>query len=336
MPNLAYLFHLFDRFVIALIEQFLPAGKAVPSSCVDIFYGVFMSALAIGIIQPSAPDTAGFMPPPSERPTISETVERFAPEVRFHPEERYFPSSADWFLERSEMHLEVSGGADRPTLALGEVAPDVIPAMVVDDARSGGDVPSRYFLQITNDHNERATRQGDVDSAETYAHFRKTADGKGYDIQYWFFFPYSGPLMGGPFGGAHEGDWEHITVRLDNDLRTVKKVFYAAHEAEGRWVKKSNLRFVNDTHPVVYIARFGHAAYPRPGLKPRGMLPADRTAGGGVVWKTWDHINVVADDNGPRDGFDWLRYSGRWGEVGSVFSGPHGPAFQHYWLGDDE
>jgi hypothetical protein len=336
MPNLAYLFQLFDRFVFALVSQFMPASKVAPSSCVDIFYGAFMSAIVIGIIQPTAPDTAGFLPPPSERPTISETVERFAPEVRFHPEERYFPSSVDWFLERSEMHLEVAGDADLPTLAHGEVAPAVIPAMNIEGTRSDGDDPSRYFLQITNDADERQTRQGDIGSAETYAHFRKAADGsKGYDIQYWFFFPYSGPLMGGPVGGAHEGDWEHITVRLDDDLETVRQVYYAAHDAEGRWVRPSQMRFKNDTHPVVYIARFGHAAYPRPGLKPRGMLPADHTAGGGVVWKTWQHLQLVADDNGSRDGFDWLRYSGRWGEVGSVFSGPHGPAFQQYWLADN-
>jgi hypothetical protein len=332
MPTLAYLF---DRFFLALIEQFLPVGKAVPSSCADTFFGVFMSAVAVGMIQPNAPDTAGFTPPPSERPTVSEIVERFAPEVRFHPEESYFPSSVSWYLDRSEINLEIAGSADQPTLAHGEVAPEIMAAMSVASDRSRGDEPSRHFLQIPNDSNERLTRQGDIDSAETYAHFREAADDSGgHDIQYWFFFPYSGPLMGGPLGGAHEGDWEHVTVRLDEDLRTVKQVYYAAHDAEGRWVKPSNLRVVDDTHPVVYIARFGHAAYPRPGLQPRGMLPADRTAGGGVVWNTWERMHVIADVNGTRDGFDWLGYSGRWGEVGSLFSGPHGPAFQDYWLAD--
>jgi hypothetical protein len=336
MPSLHRLFHLLDRYVVALIEQCLPVGKAVPSSCADIFYGVFMSAVAIAIMQPPAPDTAGFVPPPSERPSVEETIERFAPQVRFHPEERYFPSSVSWFLERTEMRLEVEDGADVLALDHGETAPEVLPAVYVDGNGSGGTSPSRYFLQIANNESELRTREGDMDSAETYVHFRKASDGsKNYDIQYWFFFPYSGPVMGGPVGGAHEGDWEHITVRVDPSLRKVKEIFYAAHDAEGRWMRPSQVRFVDGDHPVVYIARFGHASYARPGLQPRGMLPADRTANGGVTWDTWQDLELVATDAGPRDGYHWLSYSGRWGEVGSVFSGPHGPAFQHYWLADN-
>lgn len=335
MSSLHRLFHLFDRHVLAFFEQCLPVGRAVPSSCVDIFYGVFMSAVAIGIIQPTAPDTAGFVPPPSERPSIEETIERYAPQVRFHPEERYFPSSVSWFLKRTDMRLEVEDGSDIVALDHGRTAPEVIPAVHVEGAASGGNSPSRYFLQIANNDDEARTRQGDVDSAETYVHFRKASDGSdSYDIQYWVFFPYSGPLMGGPVGGAHEGDWEHVTVRVDSTLQKVEKIYYAAHEAEGRWISPSDVRFVDDTHPVVYIARFGHASYPRPGLKGRGMLPADRTADGGVTWDTWNDVELVATDEGPRDGYHWLSYSGRWGEVGSVFSGPYGPAFQSYWLGD--
>lgn len=335
MPSPFRLFQLFDRFVVALMEQLLPVGRAVPSSCADIFYGVFMSAVAIGIIQPMQPDTAGFVPPPSERPTVQETIQRFAPEVRFHPEERYFPSSVSWYLERTEMRLEVEDGSDLRTLARGEVAPAVIPAVHVDGHASSGSDPSRYFLQITNDKREARTRQGHLDGAKTYVHFREASDDKrAWDIQYWFFFPYSGPLLGGPVGGAHEGDWEHITVRVDEDLRRVKKVFYAAHEAEGRWMRPSRIRFQDDTHPVVYVGRYSHASYPRPGVQPRGMLPADHTADGGVTWKTWKSTHVMADQKGPKSCCPWLQYSGRWGEVGALFSGPLGPAFQHYWLAD--
>lgn len=334
MPLLRCILAAFDRLALRLAQQFLPAGETLPSSCADLFYGVFLSAAVIGIFQP-VPDTAGFIPPPEERPTIEETVERFAPEVRFHPEERYFPSSVEWFLERSELRLEVDGGKDLAVLERGEAHAEVIPAAYAEGHRADSADPSRFFLQISNGDFEEDTREGNLGSAKTYVHFRRAADGSdAYDIQYWFFFPYSGPLMGGPAGGAHEGDWEHITVRIDEKLNRVHEVYYAAHDAEGRWMKPSELRFRDKTHPVVYTARYGHASYPRPGLKARAMLPADHTADGGAVWRTWNHVEIIADENGPRPEFAWVRYSGRWGEVGSLFSGPHGPAFQHYWLGD--
>lgn len=344
MPNLQWLFRAFDHIFVKLIEQCLPLGKAVPSSCVDLFYGVFMSAVAIGIMQPTAPDTAGFVPPPSQRPTVAEAVERFAPEVRLHPEERYFPSSVEWYLGRTQMRLEVEGGGDVPTVAAGELSPTALPTVDTLGYRSKRERSKRYFLQIRNDDSEGTTRAGKLGTARTYVHVRPAANGaRGYDIQYWFFYPYSGPMIGGPAGGAHEGDWEHITVRVDKKLRQIKKVFFAAHDAEGRWMRPAAVRFRQGTHPVVYVGRYSHASYARPGVQPRGMLPADHTADGGVVWQTWDNPKIVSNQVDPRDvkqparrlpKVDWLRYAGRWGEVGAVFSGPRGPAFQHYWVAD--
>ena len=328
MSRLSSLFRSIDRLLLAVFEQCIPPGTHLPSSCLDLVYGVLLSSAILGWFQPPV-DTAGFVPPPDERPTIQETLERFAPQVRFHPRERYFPSSVSWYLARTEMRLDVDGGSDFTTVAAGFVSPTIIPAQQVRGTSSGGAQPSPFFLQIADEH-EAAARRGDLDSAECYAHLRRRRLSGGWDIQYWFFYPYSGPLMGGPVGGAHEGDWEHITVRLDDDLRTVEKVYYAAHNSEGKWSNPSVIRF----HKVVYSARHGHASYPRPGIHDRGFLPADQTADGGAVWATWKNVRLVADHNGPLPEVPWLRYSGRWGEVGSIFSGPHGPAFQHYWTKD--
>src|SRR5699024_4779115 len=121
----------------------------------------------------------------------------------------------------------------------------------------------RSFLQIISGEHESSVRAGNLASAKTYVHVRAPADGsRGLDIQYWFFFPYSGPLIDGPAGGAHEGDWEHITVRLDASWQTIREVYFAAHNSEGRWVMPEELDLYARTHPVVYTARYGHASYP--------------------------------------------------------------------------
>jgi len=35
--------------------------------------------------------------------------------------------------------------------------------------------------------------------------------------------------------GSHEGDWEHITVRVSPDGEKIIGVYMAAHGWEGRW-----------------------------------------------------------------------------------------------------
>ena len=96
--------------------------------------------------------------------------------------------------------------------------------------------------------------------------------------------------------GQHEGDLEHVTVRVDAEKGCVLEVFYAAHSnGEGKWVPSEELLararcafnkaaaegeedqrppglepqpeevayepllLYNHTHPQVFVARNGHA-----------------------------------------------------------------------------
>jgi hypothetical protein len=321
-------FDALERILVSVVDRCIPSRRA-PSRFSDLFHGVFLSAVVVGLVQPiePVPDLDAAPPADWEPPSIEETIERFAPEVRFHPQERYYPSSVEWFLERAQLRH------DSVDQAVGELSASVVPAVYeADDNPHMVDWRSSY-LTVGEGRDRARVLRGDLDSAHTYVHVRQADNGSAaWDIQYWFFYPYSGPLIDGPAGGAHEGDWEHITVRLDSSWREVEKVYFAAHNADGRWVAPSEVRFREGTHPVVYVARNGHASYPRPGLHPRGFLPSDRTADGGVVWRTWQSTpQLVADQDGGRDGFGWLAYPGRWGSSGSLSSGPLGPAFQAYW-----
>lgn len=270
---------------------------------VNFFYGVVISAMVLGVFHRPIDLEAAEIMSVGARPTLQEVVERFAPEVRLHPEERYFPASVSWFLER----------AQKTRAGLGEKL-------------------GLSFYHIPDDERRDETRAGDLESAETYVHIRELGEDKeGMDIQYWFFYPYNGPLIPGPVNGAHEGDWEHITVRLERSWRRIKQIYYAAHDDEGRWFLPKQIQFQDGTHPVVYSARYGHASYPTPGLKSRGYLPADRVADGGEVWQTWRSLRVIADPIGPRPDIDWLSFEGHWGRPARFFPAPQGPAFQDYW-----
>jgi hypothetical protein len=185
----------------------------------------------------------------------------------------------------------------------------------------------RFFLQPPND----AVHKGAPHSEwKTYVHVKRSqAKPDGYDIQYWYFFPYNDSIA----SFNHEGDWEHITVTTDAAGAFVE-AFYAQHEG-GKVYKSDDLQMVLGQHPVVYIADGSHASYPRRDHFDIPKVPGldDHTSDGGPVWQTWRSLIHVGEKNRPLNNQRFLSYGGRWGEIGTtdVTSGPEGPAFQSAW-----
>jgi len=102
-------------------------------------------------------------------------------------------------------------------------------------------------------------------------------------ISYWFWFTYNPGPPGAPGrSGAHEGDWEHLTVYLDRKGRP-REVYYATHN-EGqrrRWSPSTanpssgkGLVSRRGTHVIGNIALGSHATFPdcvstvQPGPRP--------------------------------------------------------------------
>ena len=190
---------------------------------------------------------------------------------------------------------------------------------------------SRFFLQIPNDSAEGTTRLGAPSTDWTcYAHVRRAPGSTQYDVQYWFFYPYNGALAAG--AGGHEGDWEHITVRVLDDGTTIWQIYYplTIMRATGTSPERSPTPATAAWPPI--RPRTGHASYPWAGTWVRNNFPDDHTADGGPVWDcrrgTW---NIGKYGRPLNKGRYWLNYSGRWGEIGEIFSGPWGPAYQGYW-----
>lgn len=62
-------------------------------------------------------------------------------------------------------------------------------------------------------------------------------------------------------------------------------------------------------------------------LSPRGNF--------GPVWKTWTRWYNVGEIDRPRSGQSFIRYAGRWGEIGEsgYTTGPRTPSFRAAWNG---
>jgi hypothetical protein len=118
-----------------------------------------------------------------------------------------------------------------------------------------------------------------------------TPDTRGYRaLEYWFFYALNyypmtvdtPTMLASPLRADtadvdfHEGDWEHITVLLDNEGSgyVPKYVWMARHSSEGVLIPWDKVEHDAAGHPVVYPAFGGHPSYPDCGAHPRALLAA--------------------------------------------------------------
>jgi hypothetical protein len=96
-------------------------------------------------------------------------------------------------------------------------------------------------------------------------------------LQYWFFYPYnyyplifrSSLMNGAPIAGdtenvdLHQGDWEHVTVLLDQRTLNPVALYMARHADEGVFYAWNSPSLTFDQgHPIVQGAFGGHPSYP--------------------------------------------------------------------------
>ena len=265
-------------------------------------------------------------------------IDRFAPVLHFHPNETHFPSSIEWYLERIQLWFDRRFKRDIPVGITGSTSLSTLAHQKCHDIGSAGSEQTPFFMEITHDGDERLVESGDTDSANVYVHVRPalSADSMS-DIQYWFFYPLNG---WDDRHHRHDGDWEHITVRVTNTpTPEPTAIYFSAHGPGMGSGVTDGLSSMSSAehHPVVYSALASHASYASPGTYKRGGLrPVDHTADGGQTWDTTNRTKLVALSGQPLVNHDWITYSGRWGESGAwylpwITHGPVGPAFQASW-----
>jgi hypothetical protein len=252
-------------------------------------------------------------------------LQRFAPVVLLHPTEEALPASTGWLLARSD--LEPATGPRPRVLAASVLGLVGWPKPVEDPAARLHPLPG--------------THAGSADRSEwtVYGH-AFPAEGGGVLLQYWFFYAFNDAY--GLFD--HEGDWEHVTVKLGPSLAP-EGAWYARHHDShpGPWFAWSALSREGE-HPVVLSGRGTHASFASVEDVPAyertcgTTWPAAAQAGGCAVWRTWEEstggVVNVGERAAPRVPF--IAWPGRWGSTGrlgldSRSLPPRGPAFQSGW-----
>lgn len=289
---------------------------------------------------------------------------KFAPSYYFHPEEKYFSDSVDKYLQNTQLRFHYRGLPDdqiydQGTIIqkhlvniehynkdwLGNYTDEVISSSQTRDVYNAGG----YFLEVPDDYfDKEQVYEGNSagDSSKIYAHVYLDSEAH-IRIQYWVFFPYNeAPSVGG-VKLNHEGDWEHITIQLDEDNH-ISNVYFASHNNEGKAYVKEDLFFSNGetmekssysenndmTHVIVYLARGTHASFPTSGTQYRAWyLPNDYTGEGQVLYGK-DKVLNVGEVEAPLNEQYFVQYAGLWGEIGNtrISTGPKSPSFQDSWM----
>jgi len=190
-----------------------------------------------GPLQTIALPQSGDKPGQLSMADVQHIIETYGPLLRLHPNEQYLPLAA----------------------------PEYINACTLE----GNHLVIR----------DPAIEHGDLDSAQAYVVANWVSE-QYTDLQFWFCYGYNGAptvqvhlwvATGGDFlwekwytfpnlnCGQHQGDWEHVTLRVDNATKLPIAAGYSSH-GDTNWYTTPP-----DGQVVAYAAQSMHGTYPVPG-----------------------------------------------------------------------
>ena len=219
--------------VYAAAPGCVQVGASVVSSSYILGSPPELSGVAVAALKPPArADRSDALTPADVEKIISES----GPLLLLHPQEEWMPLAADRFVEAA--------------------------------TRSGD------YLTVS----DPAILKGDLSTAKAYV-FANYVCSQFTDLQFWIFYAYNGaPFIqiqlwlasGGVYlwstsqdednldCGQHQGDWETVTLRVDNQQKKVVAVGYTSH-GDTEWYAAP------EGQVKAYSALHVHGCYPVPG-----------------------------------------------------------------------
>lgn len=279
------------------------------------------------IASPQLSPAAGIAPTELTPAQQQALAQRYAPILYFHPDEQNFLQDPNTYIEQSTLRQELDFRPDRELHGLGEV-----PAGELAGVGEGNrDADGQIFLDHQNEALGDGIRAGDLDDSLNLYQYDPGTN----TITYHLFYAYNDGPPGVGDVQNHEGDWERVTVQLDDDFQPVE-VRYSAHggiDVSRAWADAPQ----ENGQPVVYVGQGSHANYPEPGswtTQAPGIH--DVAATGGV---RFDLSGQPATDVTTQP---WYGGYVLWGERGSASevgigdtTGPTGPSAGKGPIGDD-
>ncbi len=202
-------------------------------------------------------------------PEHDDLLKTFQPVLRYDSNEQFFADSAVQFMVNpgNELRRKRTATGNGAVLARAQprgAEPELTLAFLAKSRYADGSPVEEGDVIGVSGRNYRAQyrklRMALPGLANVVYGHAVEANGRLW-LQYWLWYFYNDYQLS--FGaGTHEGDWEMVQLRMDDEAGHPDVAVYAQHSyAELRaWDEVERLQ-PDDVRPVVYVARGSHASY---------------------------------------------------------------------------
>jgi hypothetical protein len=279
-----------------------------------------------------------------------EVIEKYAPKILLHKNDIHRPMDVETFISNSKLY------DDNENVILTSVTLDDLTNPTYNQSNyslGNYDYQGDYYGPA-NVLSDRTGDPLDMNNEVTSKCYAKVIEHDGFiDISYALFYQWNGfqvfrasilDLFSTPTRNfewrdfaRHEGDWEHVTVRLSPDMETVIGVIGAGHGDSKYYSVQAGEVTFDGTHPRMFAALNSHATYPTAGVRSNvdittfpvlsvlWLKDADITGDvdvntyesdpvfDSIVWKTWNNILWVDNPADSLDAHKWLNFLGDFG-----------------------
>lgn len=266
-------------------------------------------------------------------------LKRFQPVLRYDSNEQFFADSAAQYTDAPGITLRrAAASRDRSGAIIASAdAAGSVPKLTLDflgpKAYGNGEPVEKGDLIAVRGRNYREQyvtlrmNRPDLNNV-TYAHAIE-ANGRLW-LQYWLWYFYNDYQLSFALG-THEGDWEMLQLRIDDEAGHPDIAVYAQHRyGEMRpWDEVEKL----GERPIAYIARGSHASYYSAGFHQTEAWYD--LADGKRRMKQRPKLEILETDDPP-----WTRWPGRWGDSlprnAIESNSPTGPGAKKQWTDPDK
>lgn len=236
-----------------------------------------------------------------ERQKLISLVRKFCPIFYLCRNEPYMPCSVEYFLKNSELVLR-QGKEEKVLADRGSVTEELV---MEHQERLKNHRDVLLILRL----DPEARRGEDIgNDVPVYANVKSIRSSAGefeaLEITYITLFAFNGhyEILPGLSVGAHDGDIEHLSVRVDPTNGELIGVWFNSHRNhDGSWVAATNVERENYGRLVSYVALHGHGHYPRPGTVYRHFFLGNDRCEKGQSWSPNTVVLVPTYDR-VRDG----------------------------------
>lgn len=237
-------------------------------------------------------------------------VNEYAPRIYMDKQERYFPSSIEYFSMYSDLTI-INGKIWAESIDLPKSPTSTLPYFEGQNVTT--QQPPVYAIVMPS--------PDEVDPVTAINNpLNHTVV-----VTYFSFYPYNrGKEMFGTVWDNHIADIEHTHVYFRNGIPYRVVASYHSWNTTKEWGDPS-IEMVNGTnHFVLYSARGSHGLWFSTGSHRYHTVLYDETSRS-EKWDTWDNVKVVTpydwNNQLAYHGKQWLIHVYRWGNPGSSFSG---------------